>query len=928
MREAGETAASANTSQEFGLALSGGGFRATLFHLGVIRFLSQSRLLERVRHVTAVSGGSILAAWLLLHWDDFLDCRDVPDLTRTVRKKHPPVGFQLRSRFDAAAGDLIALTTWDLRGHIQRRMFLDYCRGTIARVLRRNSRGVFEHTTSGRMERYLNARLFDGSPLIMLGKSSSAKRPPVLRLLTTGLNDFSLCAFGSDGLFHLDVGRGDTLDVGSTPVAFAVTASAAFPTFFTPVPFDSTTIPSLTLSRAKDEVSRSLGDGGIFDNMGLRALRHFANGAQCMIASDASAAARWQESIGSFRTLRNTIRSSDILMKRVHDLECESSAVASKTSPLVVIDIDRQRSVGNNPALSSAPPAGPGEFTAEVRDQLRFIRTDFDAFSSLEARALIQHGFCVARDALATTHCGAVDPATSYPVWDPLVTPLPTDHASVPRAIKSGANRSMRLLSLGDVHSWSTMLFLTVACAGIVFSAFSMVAFLAGVVMPDRHATVHPFDLGLSIGLSDPDTSKSITWEQIANSPALRARAAAPRMEDLEELLGPSIDARISALREALLKREAAAAGVTGGPDGFFPLPLGADKTPETWTTSTATAALAISDVPSSVDPQTAEAELVDRMVDRLRTTLPPPCGRAEKRRPGSDVASDADGHFLGWGSGLSRDQAHAAPLMWFLVALATLEPRTSRLPAVRKKWEELWDCAWSCSARYRVDKLPRGEWRHFPLPDACTSPFVESLAIHVLLELHARQLRDLPTDSRLLMAAETGRILEQTASGNGASLGWTASGCTVNRAEDPILPALSLQVLSALLRLDLTLAGSSANYVMSSKVQDFARALATSNPVARVTDDRPQYVPPNGTPFEIKHLYRPWELLSRWYFIRRMLSHGENPFAIRATAERLAQALKATVDPPSEALERRITFQISEELYVLAEIRQDLKQR
>jgi predicted acylesterase/phospholipase RssA len=49
-----------------GLALSGGGFRATLFHLGVIRFLSEVDLLKKVKLVSAVSGGSILAAHLIL----------------------------------------------------------------------------------------------------------------------------------------------------------------------------------------------------------------------------------------------------------------------------------------------------------------------------------------------------------------------------------------------------------------------------------------------------------------------------------------------------------------------------------------------------------------------------------------------------------------------------------------------------------------------------------------------------------------------------------------------------------------------------------------------------------------------------------------------------------------------------------------------
>ena len=51
-----------------GLALSGGGLRATLFHLGVVRFLRDAGLLREVTHIVSVSGGSILGAHLALNW--------------------------------------------------------------------------------------------------------------------------------------------------------------------------------------------------------------------------------------------------------------------------------------------------------------------------------------------------------------------------------------------------------------------------------------------------------------------------------------------------------------------------------------------------------------------------------------------------------------------------------------------------------------------------------------------------------------------------------------------------------------------------------------------------------------------------------------------------------------------------------------------
>lgn len=52
-----------------GVALSGGGVRAALVGTGVLRFLASAGLLEDVRHVTSVSGGSITAGLVGLKWN-------------------------------------------------------------------------------------------------------------------------------------------------------------------------------------------------------------------------------------------------------------------------------------------------------------------------------------------------------------------------------------------------------------------------------------------------------------------------------------------------------------------------------------------------------------------------------------------------------------------------------------------------------------------------------------------------------------------------------------------------------------------------------------------------------------------------------------------------------------------------------------------
>lgn len=51
-----------------GLALSGGGFRATLFHCGALWRLNELGLLPRFDRVSSVSGGSITAGVLAVRW--------------------------------------------------------------------------------------------------------------------------------------------------------------------------------------------------------------------------------------------------------------------------------------------------------------------------------------------------------------------------------------------------------------------------------------------------------------------------------------------------------------------------------------------------------------------------------------------------------------------------------------------------------------------------------------------------------------------------------------------------------------------------------------------------------------------------------------------------------------------------------------------
>ena len=54
------------------LSLSGGGYRAMLFHVGTLRRLNDSGLLPHISVVSSVSGGSVIAAYLAYRWNDLI----------------------------------------------------------------------------------------------------------------------------------------------------------------------------------------------------------------------------------------------------------------------------------------------------------------------------------------------------------------------------------------------------------------------------------------------------------------------------------------------------------------------------------------------------------------------------------------------------------------------------------------------------------------------------------------------------------------------------------------------------------------------------------------------------------------------------------------------------------------------------------------
>jgi predicted acylesterase/phospholipase RssA len=205
------------------LCLSGGGFRATIFHLGVIDYLAQRDLLGDIRSVYGVSGGAITAAHLAHHWTRYSD----------------------RNLFCGAALELLKFVHAGVIDQI-----------VWSNVLRQNNR---TERLAAELNELFSRPLADAVPATYLVCSSIRDVSQFGLELTSGI------------LFHLPKNQARLTSLGKVGARFntatAVAMSASFPLVFEPMTLDTdlTDIDSRILVK-----EHSVADGGIVDNLGLQ----------------------------------------------------------------------------------------------------------------------------------------------------------------------------------------------------------------------------------------------------------------------------------------------------------------------------------------------------------------------------------------------------------------------------------------------------------------------------------------------------------------------------------------------------------------------------------------------------------------------------------------------------------------------------------
>ena len=251
-----------------GLALSGGGSRAIAFHLGCLRALNDLGLLERVGVLSAVSGGSVLAA-MYAYFDDDFDAFEA-----RVRCL-----LRLGLQFDILRETLVTPQLFKILGTFlsadvaaKGAQIIRWVLGTGHGLFNRENRSSYPpylsrivpplprwHSRTTAFEAVLRQHLF-GDSLVQFPRRKGLE----VVLNATELRTGTAFRFGSRTSANSRYGsiKEEVL------VATAVAASAAYPAL----------LPSLhktyTFER-KGKVSTErvvLTDGGVFDNLGVSCL--------------------------------------------------------------------------------------------------------------------------------------------------------------------------------------------------------------------------------------------------------------------------------------------------------------------------------------------------------------------------------------------------------------------------------------------------------------------------------------------------------------------------------------------------------------------------------------------------------------------------------------------------------------------------------
>lgn len=392
-----------------GLALSGGGFRASLFHIGVLARLAEVDTLRHVEVLSCVSGGSIIGAYYYLEIKKLLEAKKDSEITQQDY-------IDLVKRIETQFVERI-------QKNLRTRIF-----GNVATISKLLFSGTY--STSERMaelyEKYLYKPLLEESQQSLRMADLKIKIPnmasfkfkrdnwkrrnkiPNLIINATPLNtghnwQFTASWMGEPpGSIIKEVDAKTRLrrlyykeapaPYGDISLGQTVAASSGVPGVIEPLIIDGL---------YKNDVKVQLVDGGVHDNQGIVGL--LAQECQVFLVSDASGQLN-VENKGLGTIFGILTRSNSIMMERIR--ECEFMDLKSRLDSNLIkgmMFVHLRKDLDQKPlgwVTLKEPPIEEEEekltnygINKDLQRMLASMRTDLDAFNDRESYALMYSAY-------------------------------------------------------------------------------------------------------------------------------------------------------------------------------------------------------------------------------------------------------------------------------------------------------------------------------------------------------------------------------------------------------------------------------------------------------------------------------------------------------------------------------------------------------
>jgi predicted acylesterase/phospholipase RssA len=408
-----------------GLALSGGGFRASYYHLGVLACLAERNVLRDVEVLSCVSGGSIVGA---CYWLKLRERMLRPEPLR--REDYIKLVDELIAHFHTTVQK-------NIRAQVQPYI------AAIAWRLLRGQKGVLdpEAAAVALEEQFYQPLWPDKGPILMdqlvfqppdhdpvLTRSDSfnpakhnwlrTHKVPALILNATTVNTGHAWHFTStwmgespwaihaaaDSVPRLQWSMYDQNAGWRIRLGRAVAASACVPTVFAPLHLGK------YYKQNNKDVDVTLVDGGVHDNQGTVSL--LASDCNVILVSDACGQLMLEHAppTGFSGLVRSTLRPSDTLMERVrlaNFADLDARRRSGRLRGLMFLhmkaglDADMLRLDFVRDAYDlQREPLSPSGVSKDFQQALAELRTDLDAFAADEAHGLMACGYQMASKAL------------------------------------------------------------------------------------------------------------------------------------------------------------------------------------------------------------------------------------------------------------------------------------------------------------------------------------------------------------------------------------------------------------------------------------------------------------------------------------------------------------------------------------------------